>query len=359
MKKKKLTKITAIVIGLLIGIPLIVFGFLMSQGVFTRASGSAPDTVNIVRITSTSATVTWSTGQDTQGVIQYGTAPSQLNLVAPERTKTSVHRVELTLLKPSTTYYFVIKVGDTVFDNAGVPWSFTTKASEKSQSGTDSASLGEETTGDDNEDSLDDIEIEIDFEDDDSLVYIISPTLRASTPTPSPGITVVPTLRSSTPTPLPGSGSGGGVDQGGSTLNCPVTNNCQTIRDNFGKGCTSADYIKCLKDNITPTNTPAPTPTPPDAPSDLSATVSGTLVTLTWTDQSVGETEYRIYRSDDGSTGFSRVATKIISNDTGSGSPVSHQLNSQPSGTKYYKVYSYIEETRSNDSSNVASVTIP
>jgi len=38
----------------------------------------------------------------------------------------------LTLLSPNTTYYFDIRVGDKKYDNGGVPWTFTTKSTEKS-----------------------------------------------------------------------------------------------------------------------------------------------------------------------------------------------------------------------------------
>ncbi len=364
MKKKRLARIIAIVVGLLIGIPLVIFGFLMTQGAFTRASNAAPENVRISQVTSTSAVITWNTGEETQGVVQYGTSPTQLTFFAPENTQTTVHRSELSLLKPQTTYFFNIRVGETIFDNGGTPWTFTTKSEDQQKQGTDSASLDgtpvpSGTPGDD-----DDLDIDIDFDDDDSTVYVISPTRRptmrpvngnspSATPRVLPSATVAPTNASAprpTNTSVPST--------------CPRTTNCQTILANIGRGCSSADYIKCLKSGGTyATPTPSRTPTPsvatPGNPSDLSASASGSMVTLTWTDNSVGETSFRVFRSTNADNGFSQVGVKLIEDDPGSGQGVSIQLNSQPSGTLYYRVYSYVNETRSQSPSNTASITIP
>lgn len=392
MKRKKLTKITAIVIGVLIGIPLIVVGFLLTQGAFTRASGAAPETINVVGVTDTSASITWTTGQDTQGVVLYGTTPLQLDRPVPETTPSTIHRVTIELLRPATTYYYVIRIGDTVFDDNGEPWSFTTLAASADNEATDEAGLGADGNATPSADTAnggdpDDLDIAIDFEDDDSLVFVISPTPGStgassggssdggSGTTPggvssggssgaggssgssggsggqsgSSGQQVIPTLRSSTPTPIP---------QPSNTPRptfptCPNTDDCDEIRDLFGRGCTSANYVSCLLGNVTPT------PNPPAPPSDLEATVSGNDVTLSWTDQSEGETKFEIFRSTNDSTGFSRVATKNIDDDPGSGQEVSHVLNSQPSGTLYYRIFSFIENTRSRTPSDTASVTVP
>ncbi len=387
MKRKKLTKITAIVIGVLIGIPLVVVGFLLTQGTFTRASGAAPETINVVQITDTSATITWTTGQDTQGVVLYGTTPLQLDRPVPETSPSTIHRVTIELLRPATTYYYVIRVGDTVFDDNGDPWSFTTLPSVDDSEATAEAALGEDNMATPSADGPagpdpDDLDIAIDFEDDDSLVYVISPT---DAPTQSGGSTggtsggssggssggvssggsssggssaggsssggnqTVPTLRSSTPTP---------ITQPSNTPRptfptCPNTDDCDEIRDLFGRGCTSANYVSCLLGNVTPT------PQPPAAPSDLEATVSGNDVTLSWTDQSEGETKFEIFRSTNDSTGFTRIATKNIDDDPGSGQEVSQVLNAQPSGTLYYRIYSFIDNTRAKSPSDTVSVTVP
>lgn len=358
MKKHRLTKVTAMVVGALIIIPLIIVFFLMSQGLFARASGSAPEGVRISQITSSGAIVNWTTGQDTQGVIQYGTAPALQNLVAAETTQSSVHRVELATLRPSTTYYFTIRIGEEVYDNGGVPWSFTTKSTQAEPLATDSAQVDSPATDSATPDPDDDIDVDIDFDDDDTIVYVISPTLRASTPTPP--TSPLPTLRSSTPTGPPGS-SGVTTFPTATSIpsSCPSTTNCTTVYSNLGKGCTMSDYWKCLQ-STTPSPSPSPSVTPPANPSDLTASASATTVILTWTDNSINETEFRVYRSTDPINAFEQKGVKVITNDPGSGEAVSISLNNQTSGvTFYYKVYAYIGSVRSKDSSNSVSITVP
>ena len=360
MKKHRLTKVTAIVIGALITIPTIIVFFLMSQGLFARASGSAPEGVRISQITSSGAVVNWTTGQDTQGVIQYGTAPALQNLVAAETVQSTIHRVELATLKPSTTYYFTIRIGDEVYDNGGVPWSFTTKTTQAAQVATDSAQVDTPVSQAPSPDPDDDIDVDIDFDDDGTIVYVLSPTLRASTPTPP--TSPLPTLKSSTPTRSPvavTATSGVSAPTATTTLTCPSTTNCTTVYNNLGRGCTMTDYWKCLK-STTPSPSPSPSVTPPADPSDLTATASAGTVTLTWTDNSLNETEFRVFRSTDPINAFEQKGVKVISDDPGSGQAVSITLNNQTSGvTFYYKVYSYIGSVRSKDSSNTTSIAVP
>ncbi len=108
-------------------------GFKIFSGVFTRAADFEPRDVVISNIDKNSVKISWATGVETQGVVEYGTTPTALNFFAPEPQKTKNHTVDLTLLSPSTTYYFQIRIGDKKYDNGGVPWTFTTKGTEKSQ----------------------------------------------------------------------------------------------------------------------------------------------------------------------------------------------------------------------------------
>ena len=75
-----------------------------------------------------SAVVAWTTDKETQGVVEYGTTPASLLLRGLETEATTDHRVTLTTLKEGTTYYYRIRVGEDVFDNSGIPYSFKTKA---------------------------------------------------------------------------------------------------------------------------------------------------------------------------------------------------------------------------------------
>jgi hypothetical protein len=48
--------------------------------------------------------------------------------MSTESLASTSHSVSLTSLRPATTYYFRIRVGEEVFDNGGIPYSFKTKA---------------------------------------------------------------------------------------------------------------------------------------------------------------------------------------------------------------------------------------
>lgn len=74
-----------------------------------------------------SATITYNTNIPTLTVIEYGTTPASLLLRAPESTKSSNHSIVLSPLKSGTNYYFRIRIGEKVYDNNGIPFSFKTQ----------------------------------------------------------------------------------------------------------------------------------------------------------------------------------------------------------------------------------------
>lgn len=76
------------------------------------------------------ATITWSSDKSTIGVVEYGTSPAALLLRAPESESTITHSVVLSPLKANVSYYFRIRVGEEVYDNNGIPYSFKTKLAE-------------------------------------------------------------------------------------------------------------------------------------------------------------------------------------------------------------------------------------
>ncbi len=186
-KEVILRKILTIIIGLIIFLLLVFFGFRIFG---TRAADTIPQDVVISNIERNSVRINWTTGVDTQGVIEYGTSPTALNFFAPEAEKTKNHSVDLTLLSPSTTYYFVIRIGEKRYDNGGVPWTFTTKG------------ISETTPSFDN---------------------VISPTRT------------IQRIRIDT-----------------SPTSCNETN-CDLIKQKLGKGCSTLDYFKCIK-KLTPTS---------------------------------------------------------------------------------------------------------
>jgi hypothetical protein len=176
--KVKQVRVVTYVLGAVAAILLGVLGFrFLGEYLTAKASDSAPKNLSITDITSNSAVVKWSTDQESQVVIEYGTTATALTFFAPEATRTKQHRVELNLLTEATTYYFQVKSGDKIFDNGGVPWTFTTLAA------------GEET--DKEKEATDAAEIETTVEPTEKLT-----TTNEPEPTSSPSATV-----SSSPSP--------------------------------------------------------------------------------------------------------------------------------------------------------------
>ncbi|HBP50851.1 TPA: hypothetical protein DD455_00770 [Candidatus Shapirobacteria bacterium] len=75
-----------------------------------------------------SAVISWNSDKESMGIVEYGTTPASLLLRAPESDQTINHSLTLSPLKANTNYYFRIRVGEEVFDNNGIPYSFKTKA---------------------------------------------------------------------------------------------------------------------------------------------------------------------------------------------------------------------------------------
>jgi hypothetical protein len=208
--KPLIKKIAAIGLGLILFVIIVILGF---QIFGTRAADLEPRDVTIADITQNSATVSWTTGVETQAVIEYGTSPTALNFFAPEATRAKEHKIELTLLSPATTYYFQIRINDKKFDNGGVPWTFTTKGTQATQT---------------------------------SQSPSPTPTAAQITPTPTP----IQVLEIKNPTPT------------SAIVSCNETD-CERIKLNLGKGCTTQDYFRCIrKTTPTPTAAVSATPTP-------------------------------------------------------------------------------------------------
>lgn len=178
------SRLLGIGVGLMLSFLLLSAIFTASlSGIFVSATNDAPTELIIRSITDTTAQIYWTTQNETQGLVQYGTNPSQLAMIAPEVVGGKEHTIDLTLLKPASTYYFTIRIGDTVFDNGGTPWTFATKPADFATGPNDaSAPIGEDSAA-------------------------------AQEP----------------------------------VLTCPETANCDVIKERLGQGCTTADYIQCLQ----------------------------------------------------------------------------------------------------------------
>lgn len=197
-----------IVVGVLLAIPLGFGAFFLFEEAVTRANATAPMNVSVSKITHSTALITWITDQESIGTVEYGTSPKELGTFAPEAAAKTSHIVELSLLKPQTTYYFVIRIGDRVYNDNGVPWKFTTKS----------------------EGDLPDTSVEV----------LEERNLRLPTPR-----------------------NGGSI--------CPVTDDCAEIRSLLGSGCSTEDFIRCqqrggeVQGSSTQRDTASafPSPTPP------------------------------------------------------------------------------------------------
>jgi len=207
MKNPKLMKIASIAIGAVISVLLLVMVFRLFSTVFTRASDMEPRDVVVSDISQNSVKVSWATGIEAQGVIEYGTSPTALNFFSPEAARTKSHQQELTLLSPNTTYYLQIRIGDKKYDNGGVPWTFTTRITEQAASAP-------------------------------TPTAVLLPTSAAvQQPTPVQEVEVPAT------------------DE---VQGCNETD-CEKIKTLLGKGCLTQDYFKCIK-KLTPTASASATP---------------------------------------------------------------------------------------------------
>jgi len=75
-----------------------------------------------------SAIITWVSDKESIAKVEYGTTAASLVLMSAESSPTTSHNLTLSSLKPATTYYYRIRVGEDVFDNGGIPYTFKTKA---------------------------------------------------------------------------------------------------------------------------------------------------------------------------------------------------------------------------------------
>lgn len=124
-----LKTIIVLVILVLVG----VLGVLGVNTIKTYTSGASsngePKSV-LAKPSANSATISWTSDVKAQSVVEYGTSPASLLLRAAETDSIVDHSVQISPLKQNTSYYFRIRVGDQVYDNGGIPYSFKTKVDE-------------------------------------------------------------------------------------------------------------------------------------------------------------------------------------------------------------------------------------
>jgi hypothetical protein len=116
MNKSKMTLAGLILIGIFVVIP------------FSSALGQIFN-VQVSNLTSSSATITWTTSDSTDGCVNYGLATNALDDTSCDsRPDDDVHRVDISGLSATTTYYFEVVSGGTADNNGGAYYAFTTAA---------------------------------------------------------------------------------------------------------------------------------------------------------------------------------------------------------------------------------------
>lgn len=130
MKKK--VNIKSLVIFGVLGVVMVLVVLAVGQ-VKTFMSGATsgvePQSVTTVSgDDGKSAVISWISDKESISKVEYGTTAASLVLMSAESSAVTNHSVSLTSLRPSTTYYFRIRVGEDVFDNGGIPYTFKTKA---------------------------------------------------------------------------------------------------------------------------------------------------------------------------------------------------------------------------------------
>jgi len=212
MNNPLIKKLVPTIIGVVI---FVVIAFVGLRILGSRAADVAPGNVTISEVTAGSAKITWTTDQPAIGAVKYGTAEGTLNFYATETAKDPAtnHSADLTLLSPGSMYYFQIQIGDKMYDNGGVSWTFSTKGSGETEGSA-----------------------------------VVTPT---ATPRVLPTAAPTPVQRVELPTAAP-------ADTSESSA-CTETD-CTLIKEKLGKGCDTQYYIQkgCLSGMATATPTTAP-----------------------------------------------------------------------------------------------------
>src|SRR3990167_582213 len=99
----KIPKLAAIAVGSILSIVFLVIGFSVVQNLSGRAEDQVPRDVVVSDMTTSSARITYATGTNTQGVVEYGVSPTTLNLLAPEGGSDTDHKIKLKLGRGCTT----------------------------------------------------------------------------------------------------------------------------------------------------------------------------------------------------------------------------------------------------------------
>lgn len=115
------------------------------RGVTSKAtiSENKPRNIRLAEVTSTSATISWTTDEPDYGFVSYGETMNLGKTVQTE-SRSTIHSTTLSHLSPGKTYYYKIGVGEKIYDNEGIPYSFTTPKGESQKEASTSEADPEE-----------------------------------------------------------------------------------------------------------------------------------------------------------------------------------------------------------------------
>lgn len=128
MKKINLKTVVIVVVMLVVTVLGVVA--VTQAKVFMSGATSDVEPNNVVAISSEdgkSATITWTSEKESIAKIEYGTTAASLVLMTADTVATTNHSLVLNQLRPATSYYYRIRVGDEIFDDGGMPYIFKTK----------------------------------------------------------------------------------------------------------------------------------------------------------------------------------------------------------------------------------------
>ncbi|MGB2989234.1 MAG: fibronectin type III domain-containing protein [Candidatus Zixiibacteriota bacterium] len=92
---------------------------------FSSALGQISN-VQVSNLTSSSANITWTTSDTTDGCVNYGLTTALGDTTCDPRPDDDIHQVVITGLPAETTYYFEVISGGITDDNGGAYYTFTT-----------------------------------------------------------------------------------------------------------------------------------------------------------------------------------------------------------------------------------------
>lgn len=133
MNKDKITRIASIIVGLILAIVLLFFGFKILASRFGKAAVKPSDISAEAGVDTFTVNFVGQEGLDCQVIYGTSCSTADLSLFAPfvqeETTQEGTkYSATATLLAKSTDYCYKVQCGDQLIDNSGTGFSITTKA---------------------------------------------------------------------------------------------------------------------------------------------------------------------------------------------------------------------------------------